>query len=60
VLVTEKGPVDLMAKVPIEADEIEELMNAKPGTYPSGNGQGHDSLRNGHFARLPRKQLLPK
>jgi Xaa-Pro aminopeptidase len=27
IVVTEDGPVDLMAKVPIEADEIEELMN---------------------------------
>ncbi len=26
ILITEKGPVDLMAKIPIEADEIEELM----------------------------------
>jgi Xaa-Pro aminopeptidase len=26
VLVTDNGPVDLMAKIPIEADEIEELM----------------------------------
>jgi len=31
VLVTDKGPVDLMAEVPIEADEIEELMN-RPGS----------------------------
>jgi Xaa-Pro aminopeptidase len=27
VLVTENGPVDLMSDIPIEADEIEELMN---------------------------------
>jgi Xaa-Pro aminopeptidase len=27
VLVTDKGPVDLMANIPIEADEIENLMN---------------------------------
>ena len=26
ILITEKGPVDLMAKIPVEADEIEELM----------------------------------
>jgi len=26
ILITEKGPVDLMAKIPIEAEEIEELM----------------------------------
>lgn len=27
ILITEKGPVDLMASIPIEADEIEELMS---------------------------------
>lgn len=27
ILITEKGPVDLMANIPIEADEIEELMS---------------------------------
>ncbi len=27
ILITEKGPVDLMEKIPIEADEIEELMS---------------------------------
>ena len=26
VLITEKGPVDLMADIPIEAEEIEDLM----------------------------------
>jgi len=26
ILITEKGPVDLMAKIPVEADEIESLM----------------------------------
>jgi Xaa-Pro aminopeptidase len=29
VLITDQGPVDLMADIPIEADEIEELMNSK-------------------------------
>lgn len=29
ILITAKGPVDLMANIPIEADEIEELMNSK-------------------------------
>jgi Xaa-Pro aminopeptidase len=29
VLVTENGQLDLMADIPIEADEIEELMNRK-------------------------------
>ena len=27
IVVTEDGPVNLMAKVPIEADEIESIMN---------------------------------
>ena len=28
ILVTENGPLDLMSKIPIEADEIEEIMNS--------------------------------
>jgi len=28
ILITEKGPIDLMQDIPMEADEIEELMNA--------------------------------
>jgi Xaa-Pro aminopeptidase len=28
VLITENGPVDLMAGIPVEADEIEKLMTA--------------------------------
>jgi Xaa-Pro aminopeptidase len=28
ILITEKGNIDLMGNIPIEADEIEELMNA--------------------------------
>jgi len=27
ILITEKGPVDLMENIPMEADEIEDLMN---------------------------------
>ena len=30
ILITEQGPVDLMGAVPIEADEIEDLMNRNP------------------------------
>jgi Xaa-Pro aminopeptidase len=30
ILITDTGPVDLMEDIPIEADEIEELMNRKP------------------------------
>ena len=29
ILITEKGPVDLMAKIPVEADEIEEMMGKR-------------------------------
>ena len=29
IVVTESGPVDLMADTPVEADEIEELMNRR-------------------------------
>ena len=32
VLITEKGPVDLMANIPIEADEIEAYMNQSPSS----------------------------
>jgi len=35
VLVTEKGNVDLMASIPIEADEIEDLMNGSAGVQPA-------------------------
>jgi Xaa-Pro aminopeptidase len=38
VLVTEKGPVDLMADIPIEADEIETLMQNRAKAF-SPNGQ---------------------
>ncbi|CAN5902507.1 aminopeptidase P family protein [soil metagenome] len=34
VLLTEKGPVDLMADIPIEAEEIEELMNKRGKRRP--------------------------
>ena len=42
VLITENGPVDLMADIPIEADEIEEIMNSKskPVIRQGGNGNG--------------------
>jgi len=36
VLVTKNGPVDLMSHIPIEAEEIEDLMQK---TGPSGNGK---------------------
>ena len=31
ILITDDGPVDLFAGIPIEAEEIEELMHARPG-----------------------------
>ena len=40
VLVTDQGPVDLMAHIPIEADEIEELMNSRPKLANGKNGNG--------------------
>jgi len=44
VLLTKNGPVDLMAHVPIEADEIEEIMNSKSDVSADGrngrNGKG--------------------
>lgn len=36
ILLTEKGPVDLMAHIPVEADEIEELMAQRTTTAPKG------------------------
>jgi Xaa-Pro aminopeptidase len=44
VLVTDAGPVDLMSEVPIEADQIEDLMNrrssSRPRTARASNGSG--------------------
>ena len=47
VLVTEKGPVDLMAGVPIEADEIEALMESRTKPF-SPNGGRRASVRSRH------------
>lgn len=47
VLVTDQGPVDLMANVPIEADEIEELMNSQP-KLRSPNGKRRQLIRAGN------------
>jgi Xaa-Pro aminopeptidase len=38
VWITEQGPVDLMEKIPIEPDEIEAHMKARPRAISSGNG----------------------
>jgi hypothetical protein len=40
VLVTKKGPVDLMSYIPIEAEEIEDLMQK---SQVSGNGKSVNS-----------------
>jgi Xaa-Pro aminopeptidase len=41
VLITNNGNIDLMADIPIEADEIEQLMNSRPApSNVSGNGHG--------------------
>jgi Xaa-Pro aminopeptidase len=58
VLITETGPVDLMRSIPIEADEIERLMNARgrtqqkprsstrsPVAAASDNGRAEDRRR---------------
>ena len=47
VLVTAQGPVDLMANIPIEPDEIEALMQQR-----SRNGNGH----NGRPGRIEKKR----
>lgn len=58
VLITEQGPVDLMASIPIEADEIEALMSARPRSAAGGNGSpaARKAARvngrvNGHWSR---------
>jgi Xaa-Pro aminopeptidase len=51
VLVTENGPIDLMADIPIELDEIERLMQKR-----SRNGNGHSS---GSISRNGRKLGTP-
>lgn len=52
VLVTEQGPVDLMASIPIEPDAIEALMQRR-----SRNGNGHNGKpgRNGKTSRRPKR-----
>ncbi len=51
VLITENGPVDLMAHIPIEADEIEELMAADAKFSPT-NGQDHEPVQAGNRSSL--------
>jgi Xaa-Pro aminopeptidase len=45
VLITRKGPVDLMADIPIEAEHIEELLRSKPHSGNGGtNGKSHEPV----------------
>jgi Xaa-Pro aminopeptidase len=58
ILVTDQGPVNLMAKIPIEADEIEKLMRTPPGspgaTY--GAGGGNRKTKSGLRSRAPSRR----
>ncbi len=47
---TEQGPVDLMANVPIEPDEIEEHMKSAGKHHPNGNG-GNGKPKRGSRSR---------
>jgi Xaa-Pro aminopeptidase len=60
VLVTENGPVDLMADIPIEADEIEDLMKRRSRPFVSGNGHNHKPFSRASLARPRRRQLTVK
>jgi Xaa-Pro aminopeptidase len=52
VLVTEKGPVDLMADVPIEADEIETLIQSRPKPmFRTANSARQFGAKAGSFTR---------
>jgi len=54
VLVTEKGPVDLMAGVPIEAGEIEDAMKSRPRVR-SANGGNHEPVRHNRIPEVARR-----
>jgi len=57
VLLTSEGPVDLMAHIPIEADEIETIMNGKSSSVNGTNGTNgdHAASRPGRSVALARK-----
>ncbi len=57
VLLTRHGPVDLMEKVPLEAGEIEDLMQARPAAH--GNGKSGNG-GNGHPVQTNRIASLTK
>jgi Xaa-Pro aminopeptidase len=66
VLITDQGPVDLMAGVPIEPEEIEERMKGRARFTASGNGgsgKANHAPRRRHRVKfknqgLPAKQLV--
>lgn len=61
VLVTDRQPIDLMADIPVEADEIEQIMNSKPRVVNGGNGRDHHPAAvDGHFHVPARKHLVVK
>jgi hypothetical protein len=57
VLLTNEGPVDLMTHIPIEADEIESIMNGKSSSVNGTNGTNgdHAASRPGRSVALARK-----
>ena len=60
VLVTDRQPIDLMADIPVEADEIEQIMSSRPRAVNGGNGRDHEPVMDGHFRGRARKQLIVK
>lgn len=57
VLLTEKAPIDLMAHIPIEADEIEALMSAHSKSVNGGkNGGDHEPVRARRAAPMVARQ----
>jgi Xaa-Pro aminopeptidase len=57
VWVTEQGPLDLMENIPIEPDEIEAHMKARPRVIPSGNG-GNGNGAGKHTSRRRTNAVL--
>lgn len=53
ILLTKNGPVDLMADIPIEADDIEERMNPRAATRNGRNGHSPSTAR-GQLTALAR------
>jgi Xaa-Pro aminopeptidase len=53
VLVTDSAPMDLMADIPIEADEIESLMNSKSRSGNGSNGDHQRGRKSGSMTLLP-------